>query len=88
VTKDELREIAERHAADEALYADEVNEGTIVRIAHQAHADRGALLDLLRRVADHQSEDRYQDECLFCGLLLHKGNHAPDCPAPALEALR
>lgn len=87
---DRLRAIVERHAY-------EVPEGTpLDRMAwHErharAHADRAELLELLRRIAQGLRDGRptaMDDCCQFCPSEGFSAEHAPDCPAPALEVLR
>lgn len=50
--------------------------------AHEAHADRGALLDLCRRLAgviEEQARALGRECCPLCG--------DPECPAPLLGVL-
>lgn len=71
MTPAELSAIVERHAAA---------EGNSYR--SYSHADRGALLDLCRRLAkviEEQASALGREVCPLCG--------DPECPSPLLEAL-
>lgn len=89
MTPERLREIALRHA-------DEVPDVRPSLMAWhprhaQAHADRGELLALIQRIAETECYvgQAAVGECFYCETdLIHDQPHTPDCPAPALEALR
>ncbi len=89
MTKSELHGIVERHGDEEgsrghgASPSPEQLDGLL-----QAHYDRGALLGLLRRVAE--SEMTVEGYCVFCsrGSYMGRCDHTDDCPAPLLESLQ
>lgn len=102
LTAAELRAIVERHVGWEAPagHANPLAAALhMSQFAAAAQADRGALLDLLRAVAKYTDADEIEGEhyCLFCragvygppgARLSLRQDHAADCPAPTLEALR
>lgn len=91
MTPERLREIAQHHADE----APDCRPGLMVwHPQHaQAHADRGELLDLLRRIDLIKPIERGGWICTGCDAETPSTgrddlNHAPDCPAPALEAYK
>lgn len=76
MTPDDLRAIAARQTTE----ADWLN--WLEQERYNAHEDRGALLDLCRRLAkviEEQARELGREVCPLCG--------DPECPAPLLEAL-
>lgn len=106
LTAEDLRAIVERHAENERWLAQRcrAEKSALAGSALLAHEERGALLDLLRRVAKGPSDltglrafvramgdGRCAAWCAMCfALPTESGDlrHAPDCPAPLLETLR
>lgn len=69
--EEEIRAIEERHAITQDMIEEHSLHGAILLV----HADRGALLSFVRRLAEmdpiHRAPDEYDttmhDECSFCG---------------------
>ena len=85
MTADEMRAIVARHV--------NTNEFDVKEDPNpEAHADRGAPLDLLREVAERVRPRRglLANECPLCGVMGSDAHqrHLSDCPAPVLEVLR
>ena len=90
MTVEEMRAIVARHEARERLLGGSDGQSP--------HDDRGALLDLLRRVAaaGYESGDAWgYPECHYCSAEPSYGAdgrasyiHTSNCVAPLLDALR
>lgn len=91
MTPERLREIARRHAEDLRPAPATWTREQEAAVCSRMYTDRGDLLDLLRRVAKagYYVEQAAVGDCFYCGCsLVYDNPHRPDCPAPALEALR
>ena len=94
--REDLQVIIERHRRDENAYAcvDSLNRSATRR--EPPHTDRGALLDLLLRLAKAPAVINLPEGgkvCTRCGALSEWMTDGPpkcdpECPAPLLEALR
>lgn len=84
MTREEMRAIVNRHAHPRMPAEHRECPSALDAL----HADRGALLELLRRVASNYSVLRLDvGGVRLCPGCLHAPCE-PDCPAPLLEALR
>lgn len=96
LTREDLRAIAKRHAEDGLSARDCPTRAEEAEVCAKMYADRGALLDLLRRLTKAPAVINLPEGgkvCTRCGALSEWMTDGPpkcdpECPAPLLEALR